>query len=170
MRIIITFLLALSLTTPSSAALKESYDKLNAAFPDFVFTNPSGKAAKLSDYQGKVVVVKLWATWCGVCLAKWPRHQALYDKVKNETDVEIITLSVLEDPKVSQAWADDKGYTVPLYQNSINDRGAVKVADDSFYFIKGTPMVFLIDRDGLLRKKVVGSQGEISEGDIRSLL
>ena len=170
MRLVSIMILALSFTSVGTAAIKESYDKLNASFPDIAFVSPEGKTSKLSDYHGKVVVVKLWATWCGVCQAKWPKHQALYESVKNESGVEVITLSVLENPQVSQDWVDLHGYTVPLFKNLIHDRGAVKVADDSFYFINGTPMVFLIDKQGVLRKKVIGNQGEISETDIRGLL
>ncbi|WP_299878093.1 TlpA disulfide reductase family protein [uncultured Cocleimonas sp.] len=150
----------------------ESFDSLNSAFPDMTFVDPDGKQAKISDYKGEVVLVKLWATWCGVCRKKWPEHQALYNEIKDDKGVRVITLSVAEDPKDSQKWADEQGYTVPLYVNNITDRGAVQVADDrdSLYFIKGTPMKFLIDKDGILRKKVVGLNGEVTAADIRQLL
>ena len=150
----------------------ESFDSLNGAFPDMTFIDPDGKQAKISDYKGEVVLVKLWATWCGVCRKKWPEHQALYNEIKDDKGVRVITLAVAEDPKESQSWVDEQGYTVPLYVNNITDRGAVQVADakDSLYFIKGTPMKFLIDKDGVLRKKVVGLTGEVTASDIRQLL
>lgn len=166
-------ILALLVLTFNASAVSppvESFDRMNAAFPDLVFVNPEGVKAKLSDYQGKVVLVKLWATWCNVCRARWPGHQALYDRVKNESNVEMITLSVFEDPKVSQQWVDQQGFDVPLFENTITDRGAVQVADGSLFFIKGTPMTFLIDKDGILRKKVVGNGDPISEADIRGLI
>jgi thiol-disulfide isomerase/thioredoxin len=170
MRPLFLILLALSFNAATAAPPPESFDRINEAFPDVTFVNPKGEESKLSDYRGKVVVVKLWATWCGVCRAKWPEYQALYNSVKDESDVQFITLSVVEDPQVSQEWADQQGYTVPLFKNLINDRGAVKVADDSFYFIKGTPMKFLIDKNGVLRKKTVGVKGSITETDIRGLI
>jgi len=170
MRPLILIILALSFNTAVANPPSESFDRMNAAFPDITFVSPEGKTSKLSEYKGKVVVVKLWATWCGVCRAKWPEHQALYDAVKDESDVQLITLSVVEDPLVSQSWVDKQGFDVPLFKNLIHDRGAVKVADDSFYFIKGTPMKFLIDKNGILRKKVVGAKGSITEADIRGLI
>ncbi len=166
--ILVTLILSFNLSAASPPA--ESFDRLNAAFPDIVFINSEGSKTKLSDYQGKVVLVKLWATWCNVCRAKWPGHQALYDEIKTETDVEMITLSVFEDPEVSQSWVDSQGFDVPLFRNLINDRGAVAVADGSLFFIKGTPMTFLIDKDGILRKKAVGTAKSISEKDIRGLI
>jgi peroxiredoxin len=170
MHFIILVLIAASFNISAATPPVESFDKMNSAFPDFEFINPEGTRANLSDYQGKVVLVKLWATWCGICRAKWPGHQTLYNTVKAENDVQIITLSVFEDPKVSQDWADAQGFDVPLFKNLIQDRGAVPVADGSLYFIKGTPMTFLIDKNGVLRKKAVGSKKSISEADIRKLI
>jgi len=171
MRYLGFLLLIFSLNT-HAAPPPESFDKLNGAFPDISFIDPDGKQAKISDYKGEVVLVKLWATWCPICQKKWPEHQALYNEIKNDQGVRVVTISVAEDPKVSQSWVDDKGYTVPLYVNNITDRGAVQVADSrkSFYFIKGTPMKFLIDKDGILRKKAVGFSGDVTAVDIRQLL
>lgn len=170
MRSLLFILLALSITSAGANPPPESFDQLDEAFPNITFINPEGEKATLSDYKGKVVMVKLWATWCPVCRAKWPEHQALYDSVKGNPDVLIITLSVAEDQQVSQSWADEQGYDVPLFKNLVTDRGAVKVADDSFYFIKGTPMKFLIDKNGVLRKKAVGGSASISKAEILELL
>lgn len=163
-------LLTVAFNLSAASPPPESFAETDQAFPDFVFIDPAGKPGKLSDYQGKVVLVKLWATWCGVCKRKWPEYQALYDAVKNETDVQVVTLSVFEDPNRSQQWVDTQGFDVPLFENPVTDRGAVPVVDGSFFFIKGTPMNFLIDRQGVLRKKAVGAAQSITESDIRDLI
>ena len=170
MRLMLIILITATFNAVAATPPKESFDQMDAAFPDIEFINPQGEQTQLSDYQGKVVMVKLWGTWCGICQAKWPKHQLLYNSVKEESDVEIITISIFEDPQVSQDWADSQGYSVPLFKNLIQDRGAVQVADESLFFIKGTPMLFLIDKDGVLRKKAVGNGGSITESDIRALL
>lgn len=170
MRLTGLILLTLSLNAFATAPPAESFDQLDHPFPDFTFVTPANQPSKISDYQGKVVVVKVWATWCGICRAKWPRHQALYDSIRNDAGVEMITLQLFEDPRDSQAWVDSQGFDVPLFKNPITDRGAIPVADGSFYFLRGTPTVFLIDKRGTLRKKVVGNRGEITEADIRQLL
>ena len=170
MRPLIFILLALSFNISLASPPLESFDRMNSAFPNLSFINPKGETAKLSDYKGKVVVVKLWATWCGVCRAKWPEHQALYNTVIEEEDVQLIALSVMEDPEVSQSWVDKQGFDVPLFKNLVHNRGAVSVADGSFYFIKGTPMKFLIDKEGVLRKKAVGASASITKADILGLI
>ncbi len=170
MRLLSLFLLVISFNLSAQDLPAESHDRLNAAFPNFSFVDPAGQQAKISDYKGEVVLVKLWATWCGLCRKKWPEHQALYNDIKDEQGVRIVTLSIFEDPKVSQSWVDSKKYTVPLYKNLITDKGAVKVSGGGDYFVIGTPMKFLIDKQGVLRKKTVGNNGKITAADIRKLL
>jgi len=77
-------LLSLSFNLSAANPPLESFDRMDAVFPDIEFVNPAGEESRLSDYKGKVLLVKLWATWCGVCRAKWPGHQALYDNIKDE--------------------------------------------------------------------------------------
>lgn len=82
----------------------------------------------------------------------------------------MITISIFEDQQKSQDWVTARGYDVPLFKNVITDRGAVPVVDGSYYFVKGTPMIFLIDKNGVLRKKAVANTSKISEADIRELI
>ena len=170
MRPLMLLLLPLCLNLSAASPPAERFARMDAAFPDFVFVDPQGKPARLPDYQGKVVMVKLWATWCGVCRAKWPGHQALHDAVKNDPRIQLIALSVFEDPQQSQGWVNQQGFDVPLCRNLLTNRGAVPVADGSWFFIMGTPMTSLIDKNGILRKKSVGDAASISKSDIRDLI
>ncbi len=167
---LLPFLFVLSFNLSAASPPAESHARMNAAFPNILFTDPQGKPSKLADYHGQVVLVKLWATWCGVCRAKWPGHQALYDELKNEAGAQLITISVFEDQQKSQDWVDAQGFDVPLFKNTITDRGAVRVDDGSYLFVNGTPMTFLIDKNGILRKQAIGSAAAISAADIRGLL
>ena len=170
MRRLLPILFILSLNVSAASPPAESFARLNTAFPDLVFIDPAGNPARLSDYRGKVVMVKLWATWCGVCRKKWPAHQALYDALEHEPGVEIITLSVFEDQQTSRDWVRQQGFGMPLYENPLVDRAAVRVTDGSYFFIKGTPMTFLIDKSGRLRQQSIGTAAAISEADIRDLI
>ncbi len=51
---------------------------------DFTLTSIDGEPLKLSDYQGKVVLVNFWATWCGPCVVETPSLVRIYNKYKSK--------------------------------------------------------------------------------------
>ncbi|WP_225889748.1 TlpA family protein disulfide reductase [Indioceanicola profundi] len=61
--------------------------------PDLAFTGPDGKALKLSDFRGKVVLLNLWATWCPPCVKEMPSLDNLQAELGGE-DFEVVALSL----------------------------------------------------------------------------
>lgn len=53
-----------------------------AAAPPLVFSSESGRKLTLADYKGHVLVVNIWATWCGPCTAELPSLAALAERIK----------------------------------------------------------------------------------------
>src|SRR5262249_1831244 len=50
---------------------------------DFTLTTMAGKKVKVSDYQGQVVLVNFWATWCGPCVSETPALVRLYNQYRS---------------------------------------------------------------------------------------
>lgn len=73
-----------------------------------------GKAVNLSDLQGKVVFVNLWASWCPPCRAEMPGIEALYKKV-DHAKIAFVMLSLDDNVAKAQKFVKSQGYTFPVY-------------------------------------------------------
>lgn len=106
-----------------------------------------GTTFKLADKKGRVVLVNLWATWCGPCIKEMPELVALHDELK-ESGFEVLGLNVDdEDKALIESFAAEQRLTYPLGwtgEGQLND--LVKVSRRP-----GIPQSFLIDRNGHLR-------------------
>ena len=116
--------------------------------PDFELTDQYGTVHRLSDYQGKVVFLNCWATWCPPCRAEMPDIQALYEKYGPAADADVVILGVAfpglsgeTDADGVAAFLAENGYTYPV---AMDDTGTVLVS----YGISAFPTTFMIDADG----------------------
>ena len=122
--------------------------------PDFSFTDTSGRAHKLSDYRGKVVLLDFWGVWCAPCVAEAPKLVALYDKF-HDRGLEIIGLDTLDTPdRVAEFVATHKFRWVQTIEA---EKGPIQ----TLYRINGYPSYLLIDRDGTIRLAAAGSSTDL---------
>ncbi|MGV2386805.1 MAG UNVERIFIED_CONTAM: TlpA family protein disulfide reductase, partial [Thermobifida fusca] len=84
-------ILALALPFASGA------EKAGPKAPDFSLRTLDGKRVKLSDYEGKVVLLSFWATWCAPCKQELPILQRLLDKYEKE-GLAVLAVNI-DDPK-----------------------------------------------------------------------
>jgi thiol-disulfide isomerase/thioredoxin len=73
----------------------------------------AGKTWRLKELAGKALLINVWATWCGPCLQELPHLQKLYDKLKDRSDIQILTFNVDEDLGLVAPYLKEKGYTFP---------------------------------------------------------
>lgn len=95
-----------------------------------------GKDFSLASVKGKVLLVNLWATWCGPCKMEMPSLQDLYDKTGHEI---IFVLVTDEDPETVREYVRANKYTLPVYISG-------EVPD--IFQINGIPVTFIIAPDG----------------------
>lgn len=116
---------------------------------------PDGRGAAvktLADYRGQVVLLNIWATWCGPCRVEMPGIEALHRDL-GPKGLKVVAVSV-DDPGTERKIVDfarEYGLTFELLHDPA---GAIQKA----YQTTGVPETFVIGRDGVIRKKEIGAR------------
>ena len=117
--------------------------------PEIVLKDLQGRAVKLSDLRGKVVLVNFWATWCKPCKEEMPAMQASYDKLRDKGFF-VLAVNELEDTARVAEHIRTHGHTFEVVMDHNN-----QVAN--MYGVVGLPASFLIDPQGIVRERISGS-------------
>jgi len=116
---------------------------------DFTLPLLGGGNAALSSYRGKVVILNFWATWCPPCRVEMPSMETLYQRF-NAQGLEILAVDIGESASTVQQFIRRAGYTFPVMLDSANRVSSV-------YGIEAIPTTYIIDREGKIIGRVVGS-------------
>lgn len=85
--------------------------------PDFKLTALDGTETSLHAYEGQIIVINFWATWCKYCITEMP----LLDELDKRDDVTVLAISVNEDQKTVQDYIDKYGYSMPVFLDENGD-------------------------------------------------
>jgi thiol-disulfide isomerase/thioredoxin len=91
-----------------------AWEEVTKKMPAFELSDFSGKQWKQGDLAGKVVVVVSWATWCGPCHLQDGLLQKFYDKVKDRTDLTVVSFNIDENAGQVLPLMRKQGYTFPV--------------------------------------------------------
>lgn len=112
--------------------------------PQFTLEDQHGNTVSLSDYEGKVVYLNFWGTWCGVCRSELPDMKALYEKYKDSDEVAVVTLvnpdGQEQDVEGIKAFLEENDITFPV----LFDTDAIAFSQ---YGIRSFPTLFMINKD-----------------------
>jgi len=82
--------------------------------PSWSLPDLTGKTWTLKQFEGKSLLINVWATWCGPCLAELPHIQKLWDQLKDSPNSSLLTLNMDENPGLVAPFLAGHKYTFPV--------------------------------------------------------
>jgi len=117
---------------------------------DFTLEDLEVSAVSLKNFQGNVVFLNFWATWCPPCRVEMPAMEKLWQKFKQE-DFVILAVDLRERKEKINSFVKTNGYTFPVLLDSM---GAVA----NTYGIRAIPTTYLLDPEGRIVGKALGAR------------
>ncbi len=123
---------------------EEANEEYTKAF-DFIAYDAEGNAVKLSDFEGKPVVLNFWASWCTPCKSEMPEFEEAF-KIYGE-NIHFLMVNMTDGHQETKTKAEkfvaDSGYIFPVYYDS--DLEAARA-----YSVYSIPTTYFIDKDGYI--------------------
>ena len=114
-----------------------------------LFQDLEGNEFSLRNFENKVLFINYWATWCNPCLAEMPSMAELYNQYKENNNIVFLYLSKEDaDTIIDYIPKDDSLGQLPIYK---------VVTDDDLFSTRGIPTTFIVNRNGEIVIKDVGS-------------
>jgi peroxiredoxin len=146
-------------SAPANAARKSE----GVANLDLTLKDMNGNAVRLADYKGKVIVLNVWATWCGPCQVEIPELVETYAHYKDK-GVVVLGVSLDDTAEMLRDYASKKQMNYPslLMQDDF---------EEAYGPLPGIPITFFIGRDGTISHRHFGPVSkEQLDQEIKALL
>ncbi|MFV0181609.1 TlpA family protein disulfide reductase [Empedobacter falsenii] len=141
-------LMKLGLFDPKLEKVEKSSQPETEANYIFEMVDADGKTVNMEDLKGKVVFMNFWATWCPPCIAEMPSIQTLYDKVKEDKDIVILTVEVEGKRDKVAKFMERKKLSLPVvYPNS---------SIPTEFFNGSLPTTIILDKKGNIAHTTMG--------------
>jgi len=112
--------LATGLITPS---ISLDYSEMrDASGADFYFADSDFKVKNLTQYEGKVVFLNIWASWCPPCIAEMPSIENLYKSFEGRDEFVFLLVSMDEDFADAENFMESRNLNLPIYHYRSRDR------------------------------------------------
>ena len=139
--------------------------EIGSRLPEFSVKDLRGHQISSADLRDKVVLVDFWATWCEPCKKEMPGYQRLLERYGSRgfavVGFKLDTMADAEDP-ISFAKKIGVRYPLAVASEEVKQR---------FGGIEGLPTTLLYDRQGILRKKIIGFEyTQVIESELEELL
>ncbi len=130
--------------TEKAESQSEASDENVSKAPNFTVLDYDGNEVKLSDYEGKPIVLNFWATWCHYCKVEMPDFNEAYKAYPNVVFLMVnATDGIQETVESAKEYYENQGYDFDIFFDTQYD--AV-----NNYYVRSFPTTFFIDKKGNL--------------------
>lgn len=150
--ILSVLLAALVFAVYSSFQKDTSTLKVGDTAPNFSLPQLDGSQVKLSDFQGKAVVLNFWGSWCVPCKTEMPDLEKQYQLHKNNRIV-FTGVNIGESAITAKQFISQVGVTFPIWLDQ--QREITRL-----YKIGPIPTTFFIDKNGVIKDVFIGQMNE----------
>ena len=133
---------------------------IGARRPDYTLGSDSGARISASDFDGSVVLVNFWATWCKPCREEMPMLVEFY-YAHADSDFKVVGIA-LDDVQQARDFAAGLGIDYPILVGSTDVIATVRLYGNESGVL---PYSVLIDRDGVIRWTHLG---ELKEDELNA--
>lgn len=152
----IAFLMA-ACSNDDSDRQAESYDTPEEIVENAIFADLDGNQVDIRDFNGSVILIDFWESWCGPCLQVFPAMQQLREEHPDKFEVFAVTVGLNEGPEDARAFADEHGYDFHWLYDEHNVFASLGG--------QGIPFKAYVDPDGKFIKIEMGSYGRQGDYD-----
>lgn len=144
---------------PSSSTLKLNEIEKNGV-PDFTLPDLKGQPVSVKQFRGKVLIINLWASWCGPCVKEFPSLQKLVAQFNGDVVVLAVSQDNTRDDLESfiAAFGQPPKNFVIVWDKERITSGLLGAS--------ALPETFILKRDGGFVRKIVGEQAWDDPGAI----
>ena len=145
-----------SIETIEGKALSQPLMEGSAA-PAFTVKDTLGQSRTIGAGIGKITLLHFWVHWCPHCRSDAPEIQALYDKFRDNPNVQMLTVNLDDERAKLDQFVKEHQVTYPVISSSEQAAAPGGVNLPELYEVSGFPVTYLIDAQGTIRHKVSGS-------------
>lgn len=143
----------------TDTSAREETIQLETTLPHFIVQDLNGSDVNSTEFQGKVLIIDFWATWCRPCLTEIPAYNALNEKYAGE-NFHLLGIALSSgDSETLKHFVQKYKIEYPVYVGS-------QEAASAFGNIAVMPTTFVLDQKGAIVKAIEGAgAGKIEQLD-----
>ncbi len=141
--------LAYGLANRSSATGRSGMTRIGKPAPQFAMQLLDGGEFRLSDHEGRPLIINFWASWCPPCRQESPAFERQWRRYR-DTGIQFVGVDIQDDVSDAEAYVREFGLTFP---NGLDPDGKITID----YGVIGLPVTFFVGSSGIVEGRWVGA-------------